>query len=321
MTALYRHRLPQLDDRLFLTDGGLETTLVFHDGMDLPCFASFPLLDSEAGLKRLRDYYAQYAMIAVANRRGFVLETPTWRANPDWGRQLGYDLAALDDINRRAITLMEEIRRHYAVAASPMVISGCLGPRGDGYQADGAMTAKAAQNYHARQIEVFASTAADMIAAFTMTYPDEAIGIVNAAHAAGLPSAISFTLETDGRLPSGDTLRDAIARVDDATSGAAAYFMINCAHPAHFERELGGDDGGKDGAWLSRIRGVRANASKRSHAELDNSTDLDDGDPAQLGREIAALKRTLPGLAVLGGCCGTDHRHVEEIGLSCREAA
>lgn len=317
-TAHYRHRLPQLGERLFLTDGGLETTLVFHDSMDLPCFASFPLLDTEAGLKRLRDYYAQYAMIAVKNRRGFVLETPTWRANPDWGRKLGYDLAALDDINRRAIKLMEEIRRHYAVASSPMVISGCLGPRGDGYRADGAMTAEAARDYHTRQIEVFAATAADMIAAFTMTYPDEAIGIVDAARAAGLPSAISFTLETDGRLPSGDTLADAIARVDDATAGATAYYMINCAHPTHFEHELGG---GKDGAWLSRIRGVRANASKRSHAELDNSTDLDDGDPAELGREIAALRRTLPHLAVLGGCCGTDHRHVEEIGFSCREAA
>jgi S-methylmethionine-dependent homocysteine/selenocysteine methylase len=320
-TALYRHHLPQLGDRLFLTDGGLETTLVFHDGMDLPCFASFPLLDTEAGLKRLRDYYARYAMIAVDSRRGFVLEAPTWRANPDWGRKLGYDLTALDDVNRRAITLMEEIRWQYANAASPMVISGNLGPRGDGYQADGAMTAKAARDYHARQIEVFASTAADMIAAFTMTYADEAIGIVHAARTAGLPSAISFTLETDGRLPSGDTLADAIARVDDATSGAAAYYMINCAHPTHFEHELGGGNGDKDDAWLSRIRGVRANASKKSHAELDNSIDLDAGDPAELGREIAALRRALPSLAVLGGCCGTDHRHVEEIGFSCREAA
>jgi S-methylmethionine-dependent homocysteine/selenocysteine methylase len=318
MTALYRHSLPQLGDRLFLTDGGLETTLVFHDKMDLPCFASFPLLDSEAGRKRLRDYYARYAMIAVNSRHGFVLEAPTWRANPDWGRKLGYDLSALDDVNRRAIALMEDIRRQHADAACPMVISGNLGPRGDGYHADFAMTPKSAQDYHARQIEVFASTAADMIAAFTMTYPDEAVGIVRAADAAGLPAAISFTLETDGRLPSGDTLADAVARVDDATSGAAAYYMINCAHPTHFEREL--DDGGDD-AWLSRIRGVRANASKRSHAELDNSTDLDDGDPAELGREIAALRRTLPHLAVLGGCGGTDHRHVEEIGLSCREAA
>jgi homocysteine S-methyltransferase len=315
-TARYRHLLPQLGNRLFLTDGGLETTLVFHDRIDLPCFASFPLLDSAAGLKRLRDYYAQYAGIAVRNKRGFVLEAPTWRANPDWGRKLGYDLTGLADINRRAIMLMEEVRWHYATESSPMVISGNLGPRGDGYQADGAMTAAAAQDYHARQIDVFADTAADMIAAFTMTYVEEAIGIVRAAQAVGMPSAISFTLETDGRLPSGDTLKDATTRVDDATGGAAAYYMINCAHPTHFKRELDGDD-----TWLSRVRGVRANASKRSHAELDNSTDLDDGDPAELGREIAALRHTLPQLAVLGGCCGTDHRHVEQIGFSCRAAA
>jgi homocysteine S-methyltransferase len=314
--ALYRQRLPQLDARLFLTDGGLETTLVFHDKMELPCFASFPLLDSEAGLRRLRDYYAQYAGIAVRNRRGFVLEAPTWRANPDWGRKLGYDQNALDDVNRRAIALMEEVRWHYATESSPMVISGNLGPRGDGYQTDSAMTASAARDYHACQIDVFADTAADMIAAFTMTYAEEAIGIVRAAKAVSMPSAMSFTLETDGRLPTGDTLRDAIARVDDATGGAAAYYMINCAHPTHFERELDGDD-----VWLDRVRGVRANASKRSHAELDNSTELDDGDPAELGREIAALRRMLPQLAVLGGCCGTDHRHVEEIGFSCREAA
>ena len=314
--ALYRHRLPQLDGRLFLTDGGLETTLVFHDGIDLPGFAAFTLMDTDDGVERIRAYYARYAAIAAQGGMGFVLEAPTWRANPDWGKTLGYSDERLDDINRRSIRLLAEVRRQFASKTSPMVISGCFGPRGDGYKAGAAMTVREAQAYHARQMGVFAGTEADMVAAFTMTYPDEAIGIARAAVAAGLPVAISFTLETDGRLPSGDTLEDAIARVDDATGGAPVYYMINCAHPTHFERELDGDD-----AWLGRIRGVRANASKRSHAELDESTELDDGNPIELGREIATLKRALPQLAVLGGCCGTDHRHVEQISFHCREAA
>jgi S-methylmethionine-dependent homocysteine/selenocysteine methylase len=308
----YRNQLPQLNGDLFLTDGGLETTLVFHDGIDLPCFAAFDLLRDAAGQARLRRYYEDYLAIAGGKGLGFILEAPTWRANPDWGARLGYDAAALADANRRAIDLLAGLREEHEVAGAPLVMSGNLGPRGDGYRADTQMSIEEARAYHAPQIETFAGTEADMVSAFTVNYVEEAAGIVRAARDATIPVAISFTLETDGNLPSGDSLAAAIERTDQETDGYAAYYMINCAHPTHFEDVLQ-----QGGQWLERIRGLRANASRRSHAELDESTDLDAGDPEELGSEYGDLRRLLPRLTVLGGCCGTDHRHIEAICSAC----
>lgn len=306
--STYRKRLPQLEDRLFLTDGGLETTLIFHEGIDLPAFAAFVLLDDDAGRDALRRYYARYAEIARADGMGLVLESATWRANPDWGARLGYDAVRLADANRKSIALLLEIRAAYETRRTPIVVSGALGPRGDGYKADARMSAAHARDYHAPQIDTLAQTDADMVAAFTMTYVEEAIGIASAAKKAEMPVAISFTLETDGRLPSGESLGDAIARTDAETDSYPVYYMINCAHPTHFENTLAAS-----GDWGTRIRGLRANASKRSHAELDESTDLDAGDPVELGTQYRALRPLLPRLSVVGGCCGTDHRHVEAI--------
>jgi len=307
----YRHRLPQLQGIPLLTDGGLETTLVFHEGIDLPCFAAFVLLQDSDGVETLRRYYRRYAGIARDQGVGFVLETPTWRANPDWGARLGYDRRGLAEANRKAVDLMLELRAAWETAETPYVVSGNLGPRGDGYRADSRMDADTARAYHAAQIEAFAATEADMVSALTLNYVEEAVGIVQAARDAGMPVVISFTVETDGRLPSGETLGEAIRRTDDATDGHAAYYMINCAHPTHFEHVL------DDETVRRRVRGLRANASRRSHAELDESSDLDSGDPAELAAQYRALRKQLPHLTVLGGCCGTDHRHVEQIGRHC----
>ncbi|MEA2985206.1 MAG: homocysteine S-methyltransferase [Alphaproteobacteria bacterium] len=308
----YRNNLPQLGDRLFLTDGGLETTLIFHDGIELPHFASFDLLKSETGVARLRSYKESYIALAKRAGIGFILEGATWRANPDWGVKLGYSREALAQANRRSIEMMAELRRKHETRQTPIVISGNIGPRGDGYKADNRMTAKEAQDYHSFQIGIFAGTEADMTSAFTINYVDEAIGIVRAAKAAQIPAVISFTLETDGKLPSGQSLKDAIEQCDWETGKAAAYYMINCAHPTHFEAELR-----KGGDWLNRLRGLRANSSKRSHAELDVAPDLDIGNPVELGQEYRKLRAILPQLTILGGCCGTDHRHVEQICASC----
>jgi S-methylmethionine-dependent homocysteine/selenocysteine methylase len=304
----YRNRLPQVEDQLFVTDGGLETTLIFQAGVDLPYFAAFDLLSNEKGTAELRRYFERYAELARAHGLGLVLESPTWRANSDWAFKLGYKDKTLADVNRKAIGLMLEIRDEYEDARTPVVISGNLGPRGDGYVADARMTAPEAQAYHTPQVETFAQTDADMVAAFTINYTEEAIGIVHAAQSSAIPVAISFTVETDGRLPSGDTLAEAISRTDAETDGFVAYYMINCAHPTHFEQVLR-----HGGAWRGRIRGLRTNASRRSHAELDESTDLDAGDPEELGRQHRALQGLLPHLTVVGGCCGTDDRHVDAI--------
>jgi homocysteine S-methyltransferase len=305
----YRKRLPQLGDKLFLTDGGLETTLVFHEGINLPCFAAFDLLRTDEGLATLRRYFEQYAGVARDQEVGLVLETPTWRANPDWGMKMGYDAPALADANRCAVGLLLEVRQAFETRRTPIVISGNLGPRGDGYVAGDQMSAGEAATYHAPQIETFAGTDADMVAALTMTYPEEAIGIVQAARSARMPVSISFTTETDGRLPSGVSLGEAITRTDEATGGYAAYYMVNCAHPTH----LGGAFSA-GGAWSNRIRGLRANASRKSHAELDQSTELDMGNPEELGAQYRELRQVLQRLAVVGGCCGTDHHHVQAIG-------
>jgi S-methylmethionine-dependent homocysteine/selenocysteine methylase len=304
-----RERLPQLTgDALFVTDGGLETELVFHDGIDLPAFAAFPLLDNPDTRARLRRYYDGYLDIARRHGAGFVIETPTWRANPDWAGQLGYSPEQLDAVNRAAVDLAEEVRAAAKAEGLTAVVSGCVGPRGDGYDPSGAMTADEAERYHAVQIGTFADTSADQVTAITMTNAEEAIGIVRAAGAAGIPAAISFTVETDGRLPTGQPLRAAIEQVDAETGGSAAYFMVNCAHPTHFADALE-----LDGAWRHRLVGLRANASSKSHAELDESTELDEGDPADLAARHAGLRERLPAVTVLGGCCGTDARHVAAI--------
>ncbi|MEA3539584.1 MAG: homocysteine S-methyltransferase family protein [Pseudomonadota bacterium] len=304
--------LPQLADRLFLTDGGLETTLIFHDGIDLPHFAAFDLMRTQEGRRALHAYYLRYLEIAQANGTGFILESPTWRASPDWGALLGYSEAALAESNRESIALMHELKSAYATDLMPVVVSGCIGPRGDGYVADAIMSTDAARDYHAFQANIFAEACADMVTAITMTNTPEAIGIARAAEAAGLPVALSFTLETDGCLPTGQSLAEAINAVDDATGGFPAYYMINCAHPDHFAAVLK-----TSGDWTQRVRGLRTNASRMSHAELNEAPELDDGNPDELGAQNAALLRVLPALTVLGGCCGTDHRHV---GAMCAHA-
>jgi S-methylmethionine-dependent homocysteine/selenocysteine methylase len=304
----YREHLPQLDGDPFLTDGGIETVLIFHEGLDLPAFAAFDLLKDDEGTERLRSYYAPYVELARERGLGFVLESPTWRASPRWASELGYDLEQLDAFNRKAVGLLKEIRDAQETGGPPIVISGAIGPHDDGYNPSELLSAEAAQDYHSTQIGTFAGTAADMVAAITMTYADEATGIARAAAEAGLPAAISFTVETDGGLPSGQPLGDAIEQVDSDTGGSPSYYMINCAHPTHFESVLEQGDG-----WTERVRGLRANASTLSHAELDEAEELDEGDPDDLGARYAGLREQLPRLNVLGGCCGTDHRHIAAI--------
>lgn len=315
--AKYRAQLPQVnEDDIFLTDGGLETCLIFHDGVDLPYFAAIDLMRDASGRERLRNYYRRYAALAVETGVGFILETPTWRASPDWGARLGYGERAIVGLNHEAVAMMEELRRELETPRSPMVISGCVGPRGDGYVPGQLMTAEQAELYHAPQVHAFRRADADMVTAITMNNVPEAIGIARAAEKADMPVVISFTVETDGRLPTGQSLKEAIAMVDLATGSAPTYYMVNCAHPLHFDHLLDTDE-----LWVQRIQGIRANASTMSHAELDEMTELDDGDPVSFGRHYAELRRNNEQLTVLGGCCGTDHRHVKEICLACMAVA
>lgn len=289
--------------RLELSDGGIETTLVFHEGVDLPCFATFPLLEREDGRKLLCRWFTSFLDAAAERGVPFVLDTVTWRANPDWGAQLGYEAADLERANRGAVAFARQL----AEGRADVTINGVVGPRGDGYVVGERMTAEEAEAYHGWQVGVLADAGVDRVTAMTLSYPEEAIGTVRAATGAGVPVVPSFTVETDGRLPSGDLLGEAIDAVDRQTDGAAAFFMVNCAHPSHVHEGLDGS-----GA-LARIGGFRGNASRLSHAQLDAAEELDDGDPHELAGDYRALRERLPSVSLLGGCCGTDHRHVTAI--------
>ena len=294
---------------LYLTDGGMETTLVFHRGIDLNHFAAFELLSNEQGRQELKHYYQTYVDIAAKNNLDFILEAPTWRANSDWGSLMGYTVKQLGEINKDAIYFLRQLVSDQDHDAYHFILSGCIGPRGDGYLPGSLMSISEAKLYHLAQIQDFAYADADLVNAMTISYANEAVGIAKAAQYFGIPVAISFTLETDGKLPSGESLGQAITKVDDQTSGYPVHFMINCAHPNHFDDVLKQ----AEGYWINRIGGIRANASCKSHAELDNSETLDTGDKYQLVKGYQVSRDLLPNLKVIGGCCGTDHSHMEQI--------
>jgi S-methylmethionine-dependent homocysteine/selenocysteine methylase len=294
--------------RPYIGDGGLETTMIFDEGIELPEFASFLLLEDDRGRDALRRYYEAFLGLARDHAVGFTLDTPTWRASRHWGERLGRSERRLADLNREAAEFGQGLRERWQTPTTPVAVCGTIGPEGDAYRPRQRLSAGEAEDYHAAQIATFAGTEIDMVSAYTLSYVEEAIGIVRAGRGAGLPVSISFTVETDGRLPSGEPLAEAVERLDAETGAAAEYLMVNCAHPTHFAAEL---EGGGD--WLRRIAGFRANASRRSHVELDEAAELDSGDPDELGREYGALAPALPDLRVLGGCCGTGPQHLARI--------
>lgn len=307
---LQRNLLPQQKDKVFITDGGLETTALFKDGIELPGFSSIHLMRSERGLQYLRDYFADYIELARSHNVGLILETPTWRSSWGWADVVELKPEELVKLTEEAARFLVEIKNKYSTEKTPMVVAGCVGPRGDGYKVGKEMSAEEAANYHFPHIQALKNGGADFISALTLTYPNEALGIIQASKELGIPVVISFTVETDGRLPNGDDYLETIEKLDQQTEQYVSYFMINCAHPTHFNHIFRTDSPTKD-----RIGGVRANASCKSHEELDNSTELDEGDPKELGRQIVDLQKKLPNLKVLGGCCGTDIRHIRQICL------
>ncbi|MBS2940275.1 homocysteine S-methyltransferase family protein [Nocardioides sp. J2M5] len=298
-------KLPDTD-RGWVTDGGLETDLLFHHGVDLPDFAAFPLLDDGDGRRLLGDYFRGYGAVAASAAAGLLLETPTWRASTDWGARLGYDADATARVNRDAVTFLRALAEEARGEVDRVLVGGTVGPRGDGYTA-GDLDADAYADYHRHQVGAFADAGADLATAYTLTTVAEAVGVVRAAQDVGLPVAVSFTVETDGRLPDGTTLGAAVDALDRATDAAASHLLVNCAHPDHVAPGLDG------GAWQGRVAGLRVNSSRLSHAELDEAEELDEGDLGDLATRTRALAADLPSVRILGGCCGTDVRHVAAV--------
>ena len=307
-TTNHNSHLPHQGNKIYIADGGLETTFIFLKNTDLPEFAAFDLLNSDSGIDGLRDYYQDYINIALRNKLGLILDTPTWRASTGWGYKLGYTPADIREYNLSSVSLMKSIRDRNISEDSPMIINGAIGPQDDGYNPAQLLSVDEAEQYHSHQVGALADAGVDMISAVTMTYAEEAIGVTRAAQSRGVPVAISFTVETDGQLPNGMSLKDAIETVDSVTKSTPVYYMINCAHPSHFSHVLK-----NDARWMDRIVGLRANASCMSHAELDEAIELDDGNPVEFGQSYAELNQQLKNLRVFGGCCGTDHRHISEV--------
>lgn len=303
----YRQVLPQLGSDLFWADAGIETDLIFNHGIEIRAFAAHTLLPDRVGKQAIIDYFRGFLALAQVHNTGYIFDSVTWKAHPHWADELGASEEALQDANHASIALMAQLREEFAANAKPIVLNGIIGPKGDAYAPAREVAIHEAERYHAKQIGWLAATAVDMVTALTFTQADEASGLVLAARSVGLPVVVSFTVETDGRLPTGQPLGEAIEAVDQATDAAAAYFMVNCAHPAHFAHLL------SDTPWARRIRGIRCNASRKSHAELDESTTLDAGDPVEMGQQYAAIRAQLPWLNVFGGCCGSDLRHVSQI--------
>ncbi len=290
--------------RPFLTDGGLETCMIHHHGIELPMFAAFPLVRSPSGRQALRRYFAGFLDVAEALGMGFVLDTVTWRASVAWGARMGWRAEDVDAVNREAVVFARDLAKE---RSGRIILNGVIGPQGDARRADHVLSEDEAEDYHGRQITVLAEAGVELVTAMTISSVGEAIGIARAARMAGLPVALSFTLETDGCLRDATTLAQAIEIADEATAGYPSWYGINCAHPEHFAARMMGDFAGRIGA-------IRANASRLSHAQLDAAEDLDEGDPLELSQDYVRLRQMAPGLRVLGGCCGTDLRHVAAIG-------
>ncbi len=303
----YRTALPQLNGDVFLTDAGLETDLIFNHQVEIREFAAHTLLPDPAGRAALTQYYRGFLDLARELGTGFIVDSQTWKAHRHWAQDLGAGAEQLRQANHDSIAFIAALREEYNAHPKPIVLNAVIGPCGDAYAPETVMSADAAESYHAEQLGWLAETEVDMVSALTFPLANEAAGFANAANQAGLPCVISFTVETDGRLADGQPLNEAIEAVDAATGSYPAYFMINCAHPDHFASVL------TDAPWLRRIRGVRANASRKSHEELDNSDTLDAGDPIELAAQYRELHARMPWLNVFGGCCGSDLRHVTQI--------
>ncbi len=308
----YRNALPQLSGDLYLADAGIETDLIFNHGVEIREFASHTLLPNPISREIVAKYFRGFLSLAKNFDAGFILDSQTWKAHLHWAEDLGTTEQELCLANKDSIAFIAELRDEYSTNSKPIVLNGVIGPRGDAYAPESKVAAVEAEEYHAKQIGWLAETEVDMVTATTFTQSDEAIGVVQAARLADLPIVISFTVENDGRLPTGQPLDEAINAVDDATNAAAAYFMVNCAHPDHFFDVLDDSD------WARRIRGLRCNASRLTHAELDECEVLDDGDPEELANQYKSIAASMPWLNVFGGCCGSDLRHVAEIAKAVR---
>ena len=307
---------PRLKDKIYLTEGGTETEILYKWGYALPEFAMFPLLDNPEADAVIRDMYRRYFDVAAEHNTGMLVLGHDYRASPDWGAKLGYSPEGLAEMERRTVRFLDEIRAEYSAKVTDAYIAGCIGPRGDAYGTGAEIGENEAEDYHSVQLPTLRETPADMAIAVTFNNIPEAVGVIRAAEGIGLPIGVSLTLTTESRLRSGPTLRKAVETIDERTNGAAAWFGTNCSHPLEFEPALA-----DEGPWIERLRYMRPNAVKMEKLALCKLGHLEDGDPVELGHQMGDLARRYPQMDLLGGCCGTDERHLDEIATNAQKIA
>lgn len=299
---------PREDGLLYLAEGGVETEIMYRHGHRLREFAMFELMDDPAAVTDMRDMYRRY--LDVAARHGFAVLMAgfDYRASPDWGDKLGYSPEGLREMQHKCIDFLRDAARPYADQLPRVAVAGCIGPRGDAYALNHDITAEEAEAYHAIQMDTLRDCGVDIVWAATINNVPEAVGIARAAAAAGLPLNLSFTLDSDHRLQSGPSLREAI-EATDAQAGAAQpdSYGINCSHPLEFEPAL------EPGDWVRRIRSLRPNAAKMDKVALCQLGHIEEGDPEDLGRTMGDLARRMPDVDIWGGCCGTWDKHFDRI--------
>jgi S-methylmethionine-dependent homocysteine/selenocysteine methylase len=293
---------------LYLTEGGQETELMYRFGHELPQFALFPMLDKPEAAAALSGMYRRY--LDTVARHGFsaLMGGLDYRASPDWGGLLGYSASGLAEMQLRSIDFLRTAAKPYAGQIAHVLITGLIGPRGDAYQLNRTITAAEAEDYHAAQIATLRQAGVDLVSAMTFNSVAEAVGVARAAKRAGLPLCVHFTLDSTSRLASGPSVREAIEAVDaEAGDARPDFYGINCSHPLEFEPAI------EPGAWFRRVRSLRPNAAAMDKISLCKLGHLEDGDPAELGRQMGALAKRHPHLDVWGGCCGTWETHLDEI--------
>jgi len=299
---------PRLENKFYLTEGGSETEILYKWSFELPEFAMFTLLDDPEADNVIRGMFRRYFDVAAEHGTAMLLNGHDYRASPDWGAKLGYSSEDLRNVQHRVIRFLDDLRAEYADRVSDVYIAACIGPRGDAYGTGGDISADESEDYHSVQLHNLDGTAADMAVAATFNNVPEAIGVIRAANSIGIPIGVSLTLTPEGRLRSGPSLREAIETIDEASGGGAVWFGTNCAHPVEFEPALA-----DAGPWLERLRYIRPNAAKMDKIALCSLGHLEDGDPVELGQQMGEVARRFPRVDILGGCCGTDERHLSQI--------
>ncbi len=302
---------PQRPGVQYLTEGGQETEILYKYGYDLPHFAMLPLLDDGRAMAELHGMYERYLDTAAAHGFGVLMAGMDYRASPDWAELLGYSPATLEDMQLRAIGFLRDVAKPYVDELPAVLIAGIVGPRGDAYTLDQRMSVEQAQDYHSTQIATLARAEVDLVEAMTFNSVPEAVGVARAAADVGLPASIAFTLDSNHRLHSGPSLREAIESVDAACGDARpAFYGINCSHPLEFLPAI------EPGSWFDRVRCLRPNAAMMDKIALCSLGHLESGDPVDLGRRMGAIAKQYPHIDIWGGCCGTWETHLDQIARS-----